>query len=132
MAVNAFCLIWSNNYFYNLRPFSLGSVLRKVNREKTEAVIVVPDWSTQYWYSQLMQMTNHEPLYFRPLAKNMILPDKSSNHHLLHPKLQLMAIRVMMLLLKFYKHLGGNQHILNTIIIKNIGYVILKQWQKLE
>ena len=77
-------------------------------------------------------MTNHEPLYFRPLAKNMILPDKSSNHHLLHPKLQLMAIRVMMLLLKFYKHLGGNQHILNTIIIKNIGYVILKQWQKLE
>ena len=101
MAVNAFCLIWNNKYFYDLPPFSLGPVLAKVNREMTETVIVVPDWSTQYWYSQLMQMTNHEPLYFRPLAKNMILPDKPSNNHLLHPKLQLLAIRVMMLLLKF-------------------------------
>ena len=76
MAVNAFCLIWNNNYFYNLPPFSLGPVLAKVNREMTETVIVVPDWSTQYWYSQLMQMTNHEPLYFRPVVKHMILPDK--------------------------------------------------------
>ena len=110
MPVNAYCLIWDNNYFYNLPPFSLGPVLAKVNREMTETVIVVPDWSTQYWYSQLMQMTNHEPLYFRPLAKNMILPDKPSENHLLHPKLQLMAIRIMMLLLKFQKNLGGSQH----------------------
>ena len=44
MAVNAFCLIWNNNYFYNLPPFSLGPVLAKVNRDMTEAVIVVPDW----------------------------------------------------------------------------------------
>ena len=62
MAVNAFCLIWNNNYFYDLPLFSLGPVLAKVNRDMTEAVIVVPDWSTQYWYSQLTQMTNHEPL----------------------------------------------------------------------
>ena len=40
-----------------------------------------------------MQMTNNEPLYFRALAKNMILPDKPSENHLLHPKLQLMAIK---------------------------------------
>ena len=60
-------------------PFGLvGRVLAKVNRDKTEAVIVVPDWSTQYWYPQLMQMTSHEPLYFRPSAKNLILTHKSS------------------------------------------------------
>ena len=44
MAVNAFCLIWNNKYFYDLPPFSLGPVLAKVNRVMTEAVIVVLDW----------------------------------------------------------------------------------------
>ena len=38
-----------------LPPFSLVvPVLAKVNRDKTNAVIVVPDWSTQYWNPQLM------------------------------------------------------------------------------
>ena len=110
MAVNAFCLFWNNNYFYILQPFVLGPVLAKVNRDNTKAAIMVPDWSTQYWNSQLMQMTNHESLYFWPLANNMILADKPSENHLLHPKLQLMAIRIMILLLKFQKHLGRNQH----------------------
>ena len=102
MAVNAFSLNWNNNYFYMFPPFSLvGRVLAKINRDKTEAVIVVPDWSTQYWYPQLMQMTSHEPIYFRPSAKNLILIHKLPENHLLHLKLQLMAIRVMILLLKF-------------------------------
>ena len=44
-------------------PFSLvGRVLAKMIRDKTDEVIVVPDWSTQHWYPQLMQMTTHEPL----------------------------------------------------------------------
>ena len=48
-------------------PFTLtGRVLAKVNWDKAKAVIVVPDWSPQYWYPQLMQMTSHEPLYFQP------------------------------------------------------------------
>ena len=63
MAVNAFSLTWNDNYFYMFPCFSLaGQVLAKVNRDKTKAVIVVPDWPTQYWYPHLMQMTNHEPL----------------------------------------------------------------------
>ena len=71
MAVNAFSLTWNNNFF--LCSHSLvGRVLAKVNRDKTDAVIVVPDWSTQYWYPQLMQMTTHEPLYFQPSPKNLI------------------------------------------------------------
>ena len=55
MAVNAFSLNRSNNYFYMFPPFGLvGRVLAKVKRNKTVVVIVIPDWSTQYWYSQLM------------------------------------------------------------------------------
>ena len=48
MAINAFPLTWNNNYFYMFSPFSLvGRVLAKIHRVKTNAVIVVPDWSTQ-------------------------------------------------------------------------------------
>ena len=55
MVVNGLPLTWNNNYFYMFPPFShVGRVLAKVNRDKTETVIVVPDWSTQYWYPQLM------------------------------------------------------------------------------
>ena len=102
MAVNVFSLAWHNNYFYMFPPFNLvGGVLAKVNKDKTKVVTVVLDWSTQYWYPQLMQMTSHEPVYFRPSAKNLILIHKLPENHLLHLKLQLMAIRVMLLLLKF-------------------------------
>ena len=88
MVINAFSLTWKNNYFYTLPPFRfVGRVLAKVNRDKADAIIVVPDWSTQYWYPQLMQMTSHEPLYFWTSAKNLILPLKPSENHPLHPEL---------------------------------------------
>ena len=48
MAVNAFSLTWSSNYFYMLLSFSaIDQVLTKVNRDKNEAVIVVQNWSNQ-------------------------------------------------------------------------------------
>ena len=74
MAVNTFSLTWNNKFFYMFPPFSLvGRALAKVIRDKTDAVIVVPDWSEQYWYPQLMQMTTHKPLYFQPSTKNLTL-----------------------------------------------------------
>ena len=92
--------------FYMFPHFSLvGRVLAKVNRDKTEAVIVVPDWSTQYWYLQLMQMTSHKLLYFQPSPRNLIVIHKTSKNHPIQLKLQLMAIRVMLLMQKFEKHL---------------------------
>ena len=69
-------------------PFTLtGRVLAKVNWDKAKAVIVVPDWSPRYWYPQLMQMTSHEPLYFQPSAKNLILTHKPSENHPLVSKI---------------------------------------------
>ena len=64
MAVNAFSLTWNNKFFYMFPPFSLvDQVLANVIRDKTDAVIVVPDWSNQYWYPQLIQMTTQKPLF---------------------------------------------------------------------
>ena len=79
--------------------FSLaGGALAKVNRDKTKVVIVVQNWSTQYRYPQLMQITSHDPLYFQPSAKNLILTHKPYENHPVHLKIQLRAIRVMLLL----------------------------------
>ena len=47
IAVNALSLTWNNNCFYMFPPFSLvGRVLAKIHRDMTNAVIVVPYWST--------------------------------------------------------------------------------------
>ena len=98
MTINVFSLAWNNNYFYMFQPFSLvDRVLAKIHRDKTNTITIVPDWSTQYWYLQLLQMTNEEPLDFRASPKNLTLPRKYSVNHLLYKKLQLIAIRVIIL-----------------------------------
>ena len=68
-------------------PFSLvGRVLAKIHRDKTKAVIVITDWSTQYWYPHLLQTTNQDPLYFQPSPRNLTLPQKPSVNQLLCKK----------------------------------------------
>ena len=88
MAINTFSLTSNNDYFYMFPPFSLvGRVLAKIQRDKTNAVILVPDWSTQYWYPRLLQMTNQDPLYFRPSLRNLTLAHKPSVNQPLCKKL---------------------------------------------
>ena len=82
MAISAFSLTWNNNYDYMFPPFSfIGQVLAKIHRDKTNAVIVVPDWSTQYWHPQLLQITNQHPLYFCPSPRNLTLSHKPFVNH---------------------------------------------------
>ena len=95
MAINGFSLTWNNNCYYMFPPYSLlGRVSAKIHREKTNAVIVVPDWSTQYWYPQVLQMTIQDTLYFRPSPRNLTLPYKPFVNPRLYKKLQLIAIRI--------------------------------------
>ena len=99
IAINAFSMIWHNAYFYIFPPFSIiGQVIAKIRRDKTDAILVVPDWSTQYWYPQLIRMAKVPPLKFKPSTRNLMLPHRPDELHPLHKKLQLMAIRVMKLL----------------------------------
>ena len=47
MAINAFLMIWNDDYFYIFPPFRLiGYVIAKIRRGRTEAVGVVLDWPT--------------------------------------------------------------------------------------
>ena len=126
IAINASSLTWNNNYFYMFPPFSLvGRVLAKIHRNKTISVIVVPDWSTQYWYPQLLQVTNQDPLYFRLSPINLTLSYKPSVNHPLCKKLQLIAIRVTILHKIFEDHHLDYLQIANIIIALDNGHLIL-------
>ena len=91
-AVDAFTLNWGNDTFYAFPPFSLlGKVLQKIYNDKAQGILIVPNWTTQTWYPQLMQLLVTEPLIL-PKGKIMIqLPYNKDKIHPLHPKLELLA-----------------------------------------
>ena len=61
---DAFLLDWSQFYAYAFPPFNLiGKVLRKVVLDRAEIVVIVPEWRTQFWFSKLMSMLTHDPLF---------------------------------------------------------------------
>ena len=98
-AVNAFSMVWQGAYFYIFPPFSIiGQVISKIKRDKMDAVLVVPDWPTQYWYPQIKSMKMETQLLFRPSQQNLVLPHKPREIHPLSKKMQLIAISVMLLL----------------------------------
>ena len=61
---DAFSISWSSFLGYAFSPFNLiGRVLRKVELEHCELVIVVPEWRTQYWFSKLTSMSTSEMIF---------------------------------------------------------------------
>ena len=59
---DAFTIPWTDYYFYAFPPFSI--ILRcvqKIEQEKAEGLLVVPNWPTQPWYTKLMQMITNYP-----------------------------------------------------------------------
>ena len=53
-------------------------MLAKALRNKKNAAIVVPNWNTQYWYPQLMQMTEGSEIFIEPDQTNLLLTHKSN------------------------------------------------------
>ena len=61
---DAFTLDWSKFVAYAFPPFNLiGRVLRKVELDKAEIVLLVPEWPSQYWYSKFISMLIEQPYY---------------------------------------------------------------------
>ena len=96
MAVNVFSLTWNNNYFYMFIPFSLvGQVLAKVNRDKI---------GTRLVKSILVPSANVDDQLQTTIFLAINKKSDSSTQAQIHPlyaKLQLMAVRVILLLLEF-------------------------------
>jgi hypothetical protein len=80
--VDAFSVSWKDFEFYAFPPFSvIPRVLRKVQRDESSGVLVVPDWPTQPWYPVLMKLLVLEPVRL-PCRKNLLhLPSHPGQVH---------------------------------------------------
>ena len=92
--VNAFSVDWSSMYFYGFPPFSVISrCLQKVLRDSAECILIVPLWTTQTWYTELMTLLIDYPLMLPRFDNLLTLVNSDRKHPLIH-KLQLMACRL--------------------------------------
>ena len=91
-AIDALAHPWSNIKGYAFPPFSLiGRSLQKVVQDRASVLMIVPLWTTQPWFTKLLELTCDHP-YLLPLRSDLlILPqDPGRTHPILH-KLHLAA-----------------------------------------
>lgn len=79
-AVDAFTISWRPYFFYAFPPFSIISrTLQKIKQEKSQGIIVVPDWPSQPWYPMIQTLALSKPLLFKPNAQ-LILSNNREPH----------------------------------------------------
>lgn len=96
IAIDAFTIDWSKyQLIYCFPPFSLiGKVLQKIQLDKVTAILIVPQWTTQFWYPRLFQMLKDQPIRIKTNRKTLTLPHSPEEIHPLYPKLQLLGCLV--------------------------------------
>ena len=89
--IDAFSRDWSYFYAYVFPPFSLiGRTLQKIRAERTRALMIVPCWPTQPWFSMFLQMLSRRPVLLPKMDKLLVLKF-SEQLHPLRKKLTLIA-----------------------------------------
>ena len=72
-ATDAFTLLW-NTDSYIFPPFSLiGRTLRKIREDKTTGILIVPQWTTQPWYSDLTRLKKFHKRISIPVVEGTLL-----------------------------------------------------------
>ena len=95
VAVDAFTLNWNFSLIYAFPPFSLiAPVLQKIQEDKAEMILVVPQWTAQPWYSLLTRLLVDKPLLLPQRENILYLPFDPKKRHPLGKKLKLMACRL--------------------------------------
>lgn len=96
LAIDAFTLNWSSfNMVYAFPPFSIvGKVLQKITFDQARAIVVLPEWPTQPWFSRLHQMLRQTPLRIRTTPQTLVLHHAPEQTHPLADKLTLLVCMV--------------------------------------
>ena len=75
---NAFSISWLQFLGYAFPPFNLiGRVLKKVELERANIILVVPEWQSQYWFAKLMSMLIEPPFFLPRSRRTMTNPVNS-------------------------------------------------------
>jgi len=93
-SIDAFSLTWNRKFFYIFPPFSVvGRVLKKILKDQTKAILVLPHWPSQPWFP-LLKTISTETMIIPPNQMNLRLNHKLKEIHPLSNKLKLLAIKV--------------------------------------
>lgn len=70
IAIDAFTLEWKKWFFYAFPPFSIIlRVLRKIENEGSNGIVVVPLWESQPWFPLFLSLLEAEPIILEPDIK---------------------------------------------------------------
>ena len=119
IAVDAFSLNWNLNINYAFPPFSLiAQVLKKLEQDQGQLVLIAPLWTTQPWFTKLLQMVCADS-YLLPVRKNLLMSptDPTKLHPIKNLKLAVFrlsgkssdALEYQSTLRKFSFHPGDNR-----------------------
>ena len=94
-AVDAFSLYWGDLQFYAFPPFSIvARVLAKISRDEATGILIVPRWTTQSWFPQMLTLLIDHPRQIPPSKQLLSLPHNPEVAHPLYKKLSLLAINL--------------------------------------
>ena len=89
---DAFQFSWSHLQAYAFPPFSLiGRVLKKVQADNANLIIITPAWQTQSWYPTLLQMSVQHPLLLPSTSDLLLNPNNEYHPLILNKGLRLVA-----------------------------------------
>jgi len=93
VSVDVFSISWSNIIFYAYPPISMiGAAITNILQDHATGIMIIPYWTTQYWYPTMMTLLVKEPIIL-PQTKTLItLPFKPEAKHPLIPKTKLLAV----------------------------------------
>ena len=92
VAVDAFSLNLRYLKFYAFPPFSvINAFLQRVREDQASGILIIPNWPTQAWFPQAMQMCVEPLITLHPAIHLLQLPGKPEKLHPLHKTLTLLV-----------------------------------------
>ena len=81
--INAFLMNSKPHYFYTFPPFSLlATCLQKIEQDQSTGILIVPMWTTQPWFSPLLNLLTDNPLVLPQTDSLLFLPHSNAVHPL--------------------------------------------------
>ena len=94
-AVNAFTASWTDLQFYVFLPFSLiPRVLARIVSDRTTGLLIIPQWTTQSWFPQMLNLLIQHPRRIAPRKDLLHILQQPHMVHPLYQKFSLLAVHL--------------------------------------
>ena len=96
MAIDAFTIQWTDLKLYAFPPFSvIPLAIHKICQDQAQGIIVIPEWTTQYWYPKVLQLLKEAPVKLKASPNLLQLPQNPQAVHPLHANLNLLVCHLL-------------------------------------